>query len=314
MRISKFGTGREFIKPTLALLLSFLAAVSMWYAVSVRDQLEAQLEVQVDYHGIPAGLVVTEGLISKLTVRLRGPETLVRSIPQQRLKESIDLSSIKKGITVVPFIGERLGPALRAFDVVDIQPTRIVIEADTLVERSVPLEVEVKSPLRGGALKVEDVKVKPASVILRGPETVLDKIESLPVEILLDPKSTGSIVKTTTTLDTPSLVSATPSQVRVEYMITSGRTVVSRRCRLLWAGSGQEDLRMEPDKIHVLVEVPEALAGNADYLSKLEARVMPPSLQVGQSTVATIKYSLPDGMILLNPAPKTVKVTRRLGQ
>ena len=145
----------------LSLLVAVLAAVGMWYVVSVRDRLEAQVEVNIDYYGIPPNLVVTDGLISKITVRLRGPETLLRSIPQQRLTQAVDLSDIKKGVTVVPLGGDNLGPTFRAFELVDIQPPRIVIKADTLMERSVPLRTIVDSPLRGGALTVENVSVSP---------------------------------------------------------------------------------------------------------------------------------------------------------
>ena len=99
----------------LSLLVAVLAAVGMWYVVSVRDRLEAQVEVNIDYYGIPPNLVVTDGLISKITVRLRGPETLLRSIPQQRLTQAVDLSDIKKGVTVVPLGGDNLGPTFRAF-------------------------------------------------------------------------------------------------------------------------------------------------------------------------------------------------------
>ena len=131
------------------------------------------------------------------------------------------------------------------------------------------------------------------------------------MEVLLDPRATGSLVRGMVSLDTPSLVTATPASVRVEYSITSGRTVVSRRCRLLWAGRGQDGLRMEPAEVRVLVEVPEALADNADYLGKLEARVVPPVLQAEQSSEAVIDYRLPEGMILLKPAPQKVKVSRK---
>ena len=62
----------------LSMLLAVFIAVSMWYMVSVRDRLEAQIEVNLDYVGVPANLVVTDGLISKAIVRLRGPETLLR--------------------------------------------------------------------------------------------------------------------------------------------------------------------------------------------------------------------------------------------
>ena len=64
----------------LSLLVAFAVAVGMWYVVSVRDRLEVQLEVGIEYNGIPSGLVVTDGLVSKVQVRLRGPEILLRSI------------------------------------------------------------------------------------------------------------------------------------------------------------------------------------------------------------------------------------------
>ena len=60
----------------LSLLVAFAVAVGMWYVVSVRDRLEVQLEVGIEYNGIPSGLVVTDGLVSKVQVRLRGPEIL----------------------------------------------------------------------------------------------------------------------------------------------------------------------------------------------------------------------------------------------
>ena len=229
MKSSENNGGLRRAPHLFSLLVAVLAAVAMWYVVSVRDRLEAQVEVNIDYYGIPPNLVVTDGLISKITVRLRGPETLLRSIPQQRLTQAVDLSDIKKGVTIVPLGGDNLGPNFRAFELVDIQPPRIVIKADTLLERSVPLRTIVDSPLRGGALTVENVSVSPATVVLRGPEDVVSDISSVPLTIMLDPKAAGTTVHQTIALDTPSLVTATPSSVRVQYTITSGRTVVSRR-------------------------------------------------------------------------------------
>ncbi len=67
-----------------SMLVAILVAMAMWYLVSVRDRLEAQVEINVDYYDIPANLVVTDGLVSKIQVRLKGPETLLRSIPRER--------------------------------------------------------------------------------------------------------------------------------------------------------------------------------------------------------------------------------------
>ncbi len=305
------GNGRLGRAPhALSMLLAVLLATAMWYVVSVRDRLEAQVEVNIDYYGIPPNLVVTDGLVSKITVRLRGPETLLRSIPRQRLNEAVDLSDIKKGVTIVPLAGDELGPAFRAFEVVDIQPPRIVVKADTLLERSVPVRTIVDSPLRGGALTVENVSVSPATVILRGPESVVSNISNVPLTIMLDPKAAGTTVQQSTILDTPSLVTASPPSVRVRYTITSGRTVVSRRCHIAVESDAQHHYSVTPAELTVLVEVPEALAKSASYLRQLEVSVLPSAMEVGESKKVKPRFRLPEGMTLLNPVTDEVTVTR----
>ena len=295
----------------LSMLLALFIAVSMWYMVSVRDRLEAQIEVNLDYVGVPANLVVTDGLISKAIVRLRGPETLLRSVPQGKIIQAVDLSGIKKGTTVVPLSAEHLGANFRAFELIDVQPPRIVVKADNLQERSVPVRAVVDSPLRGGALTVENVSVTPATVALRGPESVISAISSVPLTIMLDPKSAGSTVHQSITLDTPSMVTATPPSVKVQYTITSGRTVVSRRCKVELARESRPFYTVEPDEVAVLVEVPDALAKNSRYLAEMDISLITPDIPPGESIKVPLRFKLPEGMTLLNPVTEEVTVTRK---
>lgn len=295
----------------LGIFIAISAAVAMWYNVSVRDRIEAQIEVNINYYDIPPSLIVTNGLVSKLTVRIKGPEALLRSVAREKLTEAISLASIKKGVTIVPLPGEILSPALRAFEVVDIQPPRIVITADTVMERSVPVRTIVDSPLRGGALTVENVSVSPATVILRGPEEVISAINNVPLTIPLDPKAAGTTVQQTMLLDTPGLVTASPSSVRVRYTITSGRAVVSRNARVEIAHDSTHHYSVEPAEVKVLVEVPEALAKSSSYFKNLEASVAPPPLEIGESKKVKIRFRLPEGMTLINSSHDEVAVTRK---
>lgn len=305
------NTMRPRLFQFLTLLVSVLVAIAMWYLVSVRDRLEAQVEVNIDYYGIPPNLVVTEGLISKVTVRLRGPETLLKSIPRDRLTQSINLSHIKKGINVVPLGSDyHLGPNFRAFELIDIQPPKIVLKVDALSEKRVPLLTVMDSPLKGGGLTVENVTVSPATAIIRGPEEEIAKISSLPLTIMLDPKSTGRTVTQTITLDTPSLVTSIPAAAQVSYTITSGRTVLSRTCKIGIAGDDTHNFVLKPAEINILVEVPEAYAKNAKYLSQLEVSVTPPALEPGQSDRVKLRFRLPEGMTLLNKASEDVLISR----
>lgn len=293
-----------------SLLISIVMATTMWYLVSVRDRIEAQVEINIDYTGIPQNLIVTNGLVNKIAVRLRGPEALLRSILRQNINEPIDLSYIKKGTTIVPLPTSDISPALRAFEVVDIQPPRITVTADNLIERSVPIKPVIDSPLHDKAVTVENITISPATVILRGPEETISHITNVPVVIHIDPKAADTSVQQTMPLDTPSLVTSFPSSVRIDYKITSRRTVLSRICVLDIPDDVKHHYKIQPEKLDVLVEVPEALAHTSAYLNQLKARIVPTPLKPGESGRTKVQFRLPDGMTLLNPTDAEVSVTR----
>ena len=303
--ISRGGKGR-----LLAAILSAAIAVGLWYMVSVRDKLDAQIEVNLDYTGIPPNLVVTEGLIHKIAVRLRGPERLLRSITQSNQTESVNLSHIKKGVTVVPLAAETLDARFRAFTIVDVQPPRIVIKADNVLERSISVHAVPESPLREGVLTVENITMTPATVQLRGPESLISSIASLPLIIRLDPKAAGRTVNQTITLDTPSLVTANPSSVK-QYTITSGRVTVTRRWPVTVVGGDRRRHQVEPREVELTVEVPEALARSGRYLDELEIVCMLPDIAPGKSVRLPLQFRPPEGMTIISPAVETVIVTRK---
>lgn len=294
----------------LFVLLAVACAIGMWYLVSVQNRIEAQLDVNLDYFGIPSNLVVTSGLVSKMTVRVRGPETLLRSALRDEPTHAVDLSYIKKGVTVVPLPTEAFSPVLRAFEIVDTQPPSIVVKADTIIERSVPVRTIVDSPLSGNALTVEHVSVSPATVIVRGPEEVISGISNLPLTIPLDPRAAGTTVQQTMPLVTPSLVTCSPSSVLVRYTITSGRASVTRKVKISVAEDSNHHYRLEPAELTLKVEVPEALAKSSTYLNELTASVTPPSMQPGESRRVRLHLRLPEGMTLVQPVNEDIVVKR----
>lgn len=305
-----FSSRKKSILPhIISLLVSVIIATAMWYTVSVRDRIEAQVEVTINYVGIPKNLIVTDGLINKVTVRMRGPQTLLRGVENQRLNQKIDLSMIKKGVTIVPLNTERLAAYYRAFEVLDVQPPRIVVNADLVVERSVPVQPVITSSLRSGALTVENVVVSPSSVILTGPESVLSEITSLRLPVIVDPRSAGMSVDQTLPLDSPGLVSVNPRTVRVTYTITSGRVEAERTYRVQITAERPSHYTIEPREIPLKVEVPEALVKSTSYLNSLKITASPPvDLQPGVPTQVELHYIIPDGMIV-HEKPDTAMIT-----
>ena len=67
------------------LLVAFLLAIGLWYTLNAREQIERVVEVRLDYKGLPPGLIVTGGQLNKVSVRLRGPQELLRSMTNREI-------------------------------------------------------------------------------------------------------------------------------------------------------------------------------------------------------------------------------------
>lgn len=295
-----------------SLLIALIAATGMWYVVSVRDRIEAQFDVALDYYGIPKDMIVTDGLIKKVTVRLRGPETLLRTLSQQRLNQQVNLSDIKQGITVVPLAADNLKGSYRAFEIVDIQPPRIVVKVDHVLERSVPVHPVITSPLRNGALTIEDIGVTPDTVTLRGPESIVSGISSVRLPIQPNTLAAGETFTQTMPLDTPTLVTANPASVKVRYSVTSGRAVVARTVPVTISSHIPGDYAISPAELSLQMEVPEALAQSSAYLSKLLVSVTPPpDMKPGETRDVPVQYRLPEGMVIVPPRVAQASLTRK---
>ncbi len=295
----------------VSLLSAFLLSLGLWYFINVQDFLETQMEVNIDYAGTPPNLVVTGGLVHKATLRLRGPQALVRAAANERPVNTINLSHIKRGETVVPLIPEEIPKLYRAFEVVDFQPRQIIVRADNLVERSVPVRVVLNSPLQGKVLKAGDAESLPSAVQLRGPETLLKSMPHITLPITINPTAKGQVEVKNVTLNPPPMITAVPQSVNVTYTITSERTPVSKTKRVQIAASNAKDFEISPAEITLWVDVPDALTHSNRYFDQIKVSVTPPELEPGESGMVTPDYSLPEGMLFLDANIERIRVTRK---
>lgn len=300
----------KLLPNSVVFFLAFFCAVGMYYYVGMREMLETQIELNLDYTGIPPDLIITSGLENSVKVRLRGPETLIRSIPRDLRSETVDLSGIKKGDNVVPMILPETSAKFRAYDIIDIIPTNLTIKADTILNRTVPVRVVPQSPMGTNVVTIGNQSLSSSTVTLRGPESIVSGISHVEAFIHPNSQEVGKPIEQTVTIGTPSLVVATPSTVRVQYTITSGRTVISRNCKIKIKGSESQNYSISPSSINILVEVPEGLAKDEKYLSQLQAVVDAPHMEIGEHAKVKLRINLPEGMKQTNPGIDEVTITR----
>jgi hypothetical protein len=141
-----------------ALLLSFLAALAVWYSLKERAPVvERALSAPLQVVGLE-GDRVAEGVPREVLLRLRGPAPLVEGTPP--VSAYLDLSGAEGA-----FSREVRVAAPRGVEVLEVRPARVEGRVEALLSRPLPVEV-----LAQGVW----VRTEPAFVEARGPRSQVE--------------------------------------------------------------------------------------------------------------------------------------------
>jgi YbbR domain-containing protein len=91
---SWFGTLK---RNKLLKLLSVLLAIALWFAVSGEERIETTINMSLQMSNLQPNLMVTSELPPAIQVRVIGPRSIVNSLSQTRLSETLDLNNYKSG-------------------------------------------------------------------------------------------------------------------------------------------------------------------------------------------------------------------------
>lgn len=291
------------------LTLSFVLACGLWYTVTVRDRLEVQAEVALNYRSMPENLMVREGMLKNFTVQVRGPRALVRSLNTKTLTYFVDLSSLRRGTNVIALSAPFTMAESRALDVMGLVPNQLVLEAEAIMESTVPLEPKFSSPTLAQALKAENLRARPASISVRGPESVIKKLDSLKLDVPLELTAAGDY-HFSLSVSTPPQVTATPGTVLVLYSIVGKRALAELERAPLLDTKHAPLYQVTPKKVALTVELPEGLAANKSYLEKIRVLVNAKDLPLADSGEVKPSVELPEGARLVDISPAKLSVTK----
>jgi hypothetical protein len=295
----------------VSLLVALVVATGMWYAVTRMDSIEAEVEIGLDYVGTPPNFVVTEGLVGRAKVRLRGSSTMLRSVLSQNLSVPVSLADIRKGETLIPLEDKVAGPWFKHLAVVEIQPAKIEVRADMIAERTLPLRQQFVLEMPG-AMKVEIVAIEPSEVTVRGPEKEVSRLSHVRVSVPVDLTMAGRVTLPKLLPTLPPFVTSTPSTVSATFTVDSPRTQATLRRRVNLQVEDRRGYTVEPAEIEVDVEVPTALAKRESYISRFQIRATPPpAMTPGVGVEVPVALVLPEGMVELRKSAYSVTVTKK---
>ncbi len=304
-----FSSIKEINIPVL--ILSVIIAVGAWYIITISERTDVYMRVLLDYQNAPEDLVVTDGLIPHIDVQIRGPKNLLTSENSRNPSIVIDLASLQSGKNVRPFSKETWGNQYRAFEVLEIEPTHLVIKTEPVLERSVTIVPRLDVKLDDATFKVVDINLSPSTALVKGPQSTVQGMKSLDLDLRIDPKEkAGTYTKPFPLVVAERFTGVTPNSIDVTYTVASKRARIKLN-KTVGINGPINNFTVDPHNIQFEAEIPEGLVKDLKYQDEAVARVTPPlHLEIGQSAPVTLHYTLPEGMTLVDDTPRTVVITR----
>lgn len=167
-------------------LVSLILALALWLLLVPAEKMysEKSLTIPLETRNVPAGLEIVEPPVAAIDITLRAPNRLLDEIGPSGLVARIDLDRATVLQQEYPLNTSMIAVPPGA-EVVKISPSKVTIR----LERTAEAQIEVRPLVRGrpaaGHRHVR-TDVEPASVVVRGPESLVGGVKdatTAPVDI-----------------------------------------------------------------------------------------------------------------------------------
>ncbi len=175
--MDRFSQGNWGIK-----ILSLVLAVVLWVYVSYeKNPTKGQefKDIPIETRGVGANLAVSQ-LPGSASVRVQANQDVLVNLSPRSIDVFVDLSGARPGRVTAP-VQVKVPDGVK---VTDLRPRDIQVTIEALAEKQVPVSVRTDGPPQNG-YRVLDIKTKPDEIVLRGPKTVLARVESAHIDVLL---------------------------------------------------------------------------------------------------------------------------------
>lgn len=208
------------------LKLLALALAILLFVVSRQPVSDVKLfSVPLEYRGLSSGVEISGDVEQTVSLRVRGPRDLVRSLTPSQLTVVADLTNKEPGERVVQLHTYDVSLPDNGIRVIQIEPASIRLMLEPKLRKRVSVEAQFMGQLAEG-VEIYNVNANPPDVEIEGPESQLNKIEHLLTESV-NLSGRNEDFQASVDVETPhrSLRVLTPSPIRLSIQIGEKRSV-----------------------------------------------------------------------------------------
>ena len=167
-----------FFKNVGKKILAITIAVFLWFVANVEHDIEKSLSINVNYVNLPSDLVIVNKPPEKLNIRIRGSRTQLSSISPRNIAFTVDLANASPGLSKFEVQTDQIKTP-RGVLVTGITPAEIKVDIDKLMVKEVDVRTVIEGPADTGYEVVGMPTVDPSKVEIRGPRSIVSKVERL---------------------------------------------------------------------------------------------------------------------------------------
>lgn len=174
---------RVFLEDWTMKLIALVITLGLWLGVTgLRAPTSRRLtDIPLNLR-VANELEVTNSPVSEVEIKISGDKSKIDQLNPRDMAVSIDLTDIPAGDRTVQITPENVNVDLPAgFKLEEIQPSRIAVRLERIIEREVPVKAETEGGVAEG-FEVYDKWVVPTSVRVRGPESFVRPLDSISTE------------------------------------------------------------------------------------------------------------------------------------
>ena len=174
---------KVFLDDWMMKLIALVVTLGLWLGVTGLRTPTSRRFMNIPLNlRVANELEVTNSPVNEVEIKISGDKSKIDQLNQRDLSVSLDLTDVLAGDRTVQITPENVNIELPAgFKLEEIQPSRIAVKLEKIIERDVPVKAETE-----GAL-VEDFEIyssmtAPPTVRVRGPESFVRPLDSISTE------------------------------------------------------------------------------------------------------------------------------------
>ena len=277
---------RTFLK-----IFSVFIAFGLWVWIQLNEHGSTTVKMAVRYK-MPESLLEVTELPKNVLVEVNGAKGRIKQLQNTILETTIDLSDGIEGTNSIDIMGQQIQEIPEGIKITRITPPILEIVLNKPMQREVLLKANILgSPATDW--KVSDIQINPKTIIIEGPEQIVEKLTELNTKII-DISQLDKSSDFTSKVTLPSKIRSITPKITVDVHVNIIPEKITRAYTEAMVVSNSLDIDIQPKMVSVLLSCPE------EYQDQLPDTI---KLQIDASTL-----TISDNQIDFNTNPNTFSI------